>query len=232
MRSPRQATSCRNDDRKDAAINEAKSSWRAVVSLRAATLGVGVAISPAEATTFLRARFPRQAAPSRDDDRKEPRTWSSHLVALTLGFALLTLTACGPEVIYEQHHDLPGEWSYADSVAFGYDIADTSRAYDLVLEVDHEDVFATQNLYAQFTTVYPDGSRQTEPLSLELADGSGRWLGDCRGEQCTLSLPLQVSTRYPDPGSYAMVLRQFMRQDSVPGLDGLGLRISVSKPAN
>ncbi len=158
--------------------------------------------------------------------------WHGDLAALITACISLAFAACGPEVVYEQHHDLPGEWSYADSVTFAYEIADTSRAYDLVLEIDHEDVFATQNLYAQFTTIYPDGSRQTEPLSLELADGSGRWLGDCSGEDCALSLPLQVSTRYPAVGTYAMVLRQFMRQDPIPGIEGFGLRIAVADMAD
>ncbi len=198
-------------------------------------------------------RLPRQAAPSRNDGRCEPRRTTRHCeprrrswrgnrcthprahttlaCAVTL-LALTAFTACGPEVVYEQHRDLPGQWAYADSVVFAYDIADTSRAYDLTLEVDHRDVFATQNLYAEFTTVYPDGRRQTEPLSLELADGSGRWLGDCRGEECTLRLPLQASTHYPAAGAYAMILRQFMRRDSVPGLEGFGLRISVAQAPN
>ncbi len=154
----------------------------------------------------------------------ESLTWltTSFLVALLL-------TACGPELIFEEAYELPaGTWTYADSVVFAYEIVDTSRSYDLVLDIHHRDVFATQNLYGQFTTVYPNGTRQTEPLSLELADNSGQWLGECAGEDCTLTLPLQVSTRYPAAGRYEMVVRQFMRRDSVEGVSGFGLRIVVA----
>ena len=137
----------------------------------------------------------------------------------------ILLSACGPEVVYEHDVPLPGAWAYADSVSFDYDIADTSRAYDLRLSLKHTDAFATQNLYTRFVTVYPDGRRQSEPLSLELADAYGRWLGDCRGADCTLEIPLQDSTRFPVPGRYGLVVHQYMRTEAVDGVRGLGLRI-------
>ena len=108
---------------------------------------------------------------------------------------LLFLTACGPDVVYERDVALPGAWAYADSVTFAYDIPDTARAYDLQLSLKHTDAFATQNLYARFVTVYPDGRRQSEPVSLELADQTGRWLGDCSGEACRLWILLKGSKR-------------------------------------
>ena len=150
------------------------------------------------------------------------RSFGVSLLAL-----LLNLTACGPEVVYERDVPLPGAWTYADSVVFAYDIPDTSRAYDLQLSLKHTDAFATQNLYARFVTVYPDGRRQSEPVSLELADQTGRWLGDCRGEDCELRIPLQDSTRFPLPGEYELVVHQYMRTEALTGVDGVGLRISA-----
>ena len=139
--------------------------------------------------------------------------------------ASLALVACGPDVIYERDVPLPGTWTYADSVSFAYDIPDTSRAYDLQLSLKHTDAFATQNLYARFVTVYPDGRRQSEPVSLELADQAGRWLGDCSGAACELRIPLQDSTRFPLPGTYGLVVHQYMRDEALDGIDGVGLRI-------
>ena len=139
--------------------------------------------------------------------------------------ALLALTACGPELVYEGHEELAEPWTYADSVAFEYEIADTSRAYDLRLTLDHTDAYATQNLYARFVTVYPDGRRQSEPVSLELADQFGRWLGGCRGEACALEVPLQDSARFPEPGRYGLIVHQYMRTERLTGVEGVGLRI-------
>ena len=149
------------------------------------------------------------------------------------GGSLLALTtllaACGPEVVYEEEVALPGTWSYADSVSFAYDIGDTSRAYDLRLSLKHRDAFATQNLYTRFVTVYPDGRRQSEAVSLELADARGRWQGDCSGEGCELVIPLQDAARFPAAGRYGLVVHQYMREEAVAGVDEVGLMVMVAE---
>ncbi|MFK8055398.1 MAG: gliding motility lipoprotein GldH [Saprospiraceae bacterium] len=148
-----------------------------------------------------------------------------------LGLLLLVtvgLSSCGPELVSEQKHPMPGHWTYADSVQFQYEIQDTSRAYDLVLTVEHTDIFPTQNLYTKFVTIYPNGLRNTEPVNLELADRFGQWLGDCTGESCELRLPLQQGAKYPEAGAYGLTIHQFGRQDSLQALNGFGLEIYVA----
>ena len=145
------------------------------------------------------------------------------LVGVVVGFGV----SCGPEVVYEQSRALPaGHWTYADSLAFDYTIADTTRRYDLALTLEHGSDFATENLYARFVTRYPDGRRESEPVSLALADRYGRWLGDCARERCRLTIPLQDSARYPAPGTYGLTLHQHMRRDSVPGVHGIGFAVT------
>ena len=142
-----------------------------------------------------------------------------------LAFGLLMFAACGPRVVYEQQVSLPGYWSYADSAVFEYTIADTSLAYNLKLSLQHTDAFATQNLYARFVTHYPNGTVQSEPVSLELADRFGQWLGECSGADCTLDLTLQEAARYPEPGTYGLTLHQYGRSDSLSGVTGIALSV-------
>ena len=142
--------------------------------------------------------------------------------------ALVGLSACGPELVYEKDHPLPGIWTYADSIEFSYEIQDIEKAYDLYLEVAHTDVFPTQNLYTRFVTSYPNGLRQTDEVSLELADKFGQWLGNCSGETCQLRIPLQQDTKYPEAGDYGLTIHQYGRQDSLQALMGLSLKIYVS----
>ena len=141
--------------------------------------------------------------------------------------ALLLLSACGPTIVYEESVPVSGEaWTYADSLAFAYEIVDTAKAYDLELTVEHTDAFATQNLYARFVTAYPSGLRESEPVSLELADRFGRWLGDCSGAECSLTLRLQEGARFPEPGRYGLTLHQYGRTESLGGVLGASLRIA------
>jgi len=137
----------------------------------------------------------------------------------------LVFASCGPTLVHEQHFELDGQWSYVDSVQFRYEITDTEKAYDLVLQVLHTDVYPTQNLYTRFVTVYPNGLRQSEPVSIELADKFGQWLGDCAGERCELNIPLQQGAKYPENGTYGLTIHQYGRQDSLQAISGIGLSI-------
>jgi len=148
-----------------------------------------------------------------------------HVVFLVL---CLGLFSCGPQLVYEQAHDFQGQWAYADSVAFQYEIQDVDQAYDLVLNVSHTDVYPTQNVYTRFVTQYPNGMRDSEEVSLELADKFGQWLGDCRGENCVLRIPLQQGAKYPEAGKYGLTIHQFGRQDSLQAIEGLQLSIFVA----
>lgn len=155
------------------------------------------------------------------------RRWA-RAAAAVVGCAA-AVSACGPEVVYEARHELPGAWTYADSADFRYAIADTSRAYDLELTLEHTDAFATQNLYARFVTTYPTGGREVQDVSLELADRFGSWLGECRGEACTLTIPLQDGARYPAAGEYGLTLLQHGRTERLAGVEAVGLRVSVAQ---
>ena len=148
------------------------------------------------------------------------------LRALPVLLFALVVAACGPGVVYEREVGFgPAGWTYADSVAFRYEIADTTRGYDLELTLKHTDAYPAQNLYARFVTVYPNGARASEPVSLELADRFGAWLGDCAGADCTLRLPLQDGARFPEPGTYGLTLHQFGRAEAEPEVRAVGLRV-------
>lgn len=144
-------------------------------------------------------------------------------------FLLPFLSACGPEVIYEKDVDFPnGSWAWADSVQFNYSVQDTSRLYDVLLEVSHGTDFAYQNFYVKIHTTPPSGKRFGEQLSLQLAGDFGEWLGDCSGEQCKLVIPYLTDVRFRESGDYGLTFRQFSRDEPLAAVDGLGLRITVA----
>ncbi len=145
-----------------------------------------------------------------------------------LAFSLLALllVACGPDIRYQEYHDLGADgWAYADSIAFDFPVTDTSNTYDLVLTVDHSQEFAAQNFYVHLNTHLPDGSVLRQPLSLQLADKYGSWYGDCDSESCSTDISLQENTRFTEVGDHRLVVSQFSRQDPLPDVTGIGFRV-------
>lgn len=141
--------------------------------------------------------------------------------------ALLALAACGPSYVFEETHDIPDYgWTYKDTVQYAFEVKDTSILYDLTLRIKHSPEFGNQNIYTRIYTGFPSGKRISKILSLELADKNGIWAGDCGSKSCTLDIPIQTKVYFNQVGTYTLSLEQFMRQDSVQGIQSMSLKLS------
>lgn len=141
---------------------------------------------------------------------------------------LFLFTACGPEVVFEKEVGFPeAGWSYADSTSFNYSLDNVEQAYDLILDVAHGVDFPYQNFYVNLHSTFPNGKRQSEQLSLQLAGDFGIWLGDCSGDRCTLSIPFLQNIRYTLPGEYTLTVEQNSRDEPLAEIHGIGLRVVV-----
>lgn len=137
---------------------------------------------------------------------------------------LLLLSACGPTIIYEQEKALPvSGWSYADSARFEFTVPTVEQAYDLVLTLDHDDNFPSQNFYVLLHTGFPSGKRTTEQLSLQLSGDFGDWLGNCSGGQCEQAITILRNARFADTGAYYLTVVQHSREAELAGVRSVGL---------
>jgi len=95
----------------------------------------------------------------------------------------------------------------------------------LNLEIDYSTTYRHQNLYVQIATLFPSKKRDVQTVSLELSNKIGAWLGDCSNESCTLLIPLQQQIYFQEIGGYEFVLKQFMRESPVSGINKFALKI-------
>ena len=151
--------------------------------------------------------------------------WRVGLGAALVGFGV----SCTSSPLYEKRVELPGVWTYADSLGFEFEVVDTTARYDLVMTLAHSPEFANENLYTLIRTTYPDGRVVSDQVNLSLADTYGNWHGACSGETCTLDIELQRGARFDESGSYRLSVHQYSRIDSLAGVSGVGLRVSPSE---
>lgn len=134
--------------------------------------------------------------------------------------------ACGPHYAYEQQTTLPeAVWSYQDTVAFQFDIPDTTARYDLYATVAHEEAFGSQNVYLKILTRFPDGKQTSDVKSFDLYDLQGNCHGYCAGGNCRTQLLLKANTKFPMPGTYGIAFVQYTRRDSLTGIASMGLAL-------
>lgn len=142
------------------------------------------------------------------------------------GFLTLLLAACNSGTIFQEEKNIPTSgWMYRDSLDFNFKISDTSAIYNLYVDVAHADTFAAQNLYVKLYTRFPDGKRPGKTVSLDLFDAAGAPVGKCSGQTCAAHILLQENAYFATPGDYGLTIHQFMRRDSLPGIQSVGFSI-------
>lgn len=157
------------------------------------------------------------------------RSVKEHSLLLLTALLMLFQASCGSEFFYQEKKKLSGGcWTYRDTLDFRFTVNDTTNTYNLYLDFDYADTFATQNVYLKLHTLFPDGQRLSKQKSFDLFDAQGRATGQCSGHRCSMHAILQEKAFFNRAGEYAITLEQFTRQDTLPGIYGVGLSIEAT----
>ncbi|MFT4971749.1 MAG: gliding motility-associated lipoprotein GldH [Paraglaciecola sp.] len=145
---------------------------------------------------------------------------------LSVFLLAFTLFSCGKSYLYnEEIAILNDAWTDTDSLNFQFNIPDTSKIYNILLDVEHSPEYAFQNMYVEIYTAFPSGERIKEMISLELANRAGVWYSDCGSSSCALEIPIQEGAFFNQAGDYEITIKQFMRKNPLEGVQGMGLKI-------
>ena len=142
-------------------------------------------------------------------------------------FVLLsTITACGPKIIFDKEVKFEKQqWSKSQKINFEFEVTDTIKKYDLILNVKTLENYRFQNLYISIDTRFPEGKVSKDVVSLELNGGGGNWNGKCSGGLCEIPILLQQGISFKYSGNYSIDISQYSRLDTIEGLQALTLRI-------
>ncbi|GAA4006193.1 hypothetical protein GCM10022408_17500 [Hymenobacter fastidiosus] len=147
------------------------------------------------------------------------------LVSVSWG---LLLAGCESGEVYEKNTDLDDYvWAVRVKPGFDFTIQDTTQRYDVYFNIRNASVYGYYNLYVKHTLTGPDGKPVSKLLHQMLlmdartGEPRGKGSGDIYDHQF-LALPRQ---RFRRPGTYKVVLEQYMRQDQLPGIMAVGVRV-------
>lgn len=147
--------------------------------------------------------------------------------ALAVLAALLTFS-CDKARVFDQNHDLPSKSWYIDSVqTFTIPIQDASIPYHVFINVRNSSSYPYYNLFLRYSlTDSLQKELKTQQLELLLMDPKtgkpeGKGLGDIYAHQ----FGLLNNFRFPKAGTYTVKLKQYMRQDPLPEIYSVGVRV-------
>jgi len=120
----------------------------------------------------------------------------------------------------------------ADSIAtFEFEITETQPKYNLYYNVRNSISYPYHNLYVQYTLEDSTGNVQSKALqNMDLFDPvTGEPLGDGLGDIFDHRILAISDHQFNNPGWYRFKVQQFMRQDSLPLILSVGLRVELAE---
>ena len=145
---------------------------------------------------------------------------------LLLTILSLSLSSCDRSVLFEENVRIPdNRWDAANVIKLEADIPDTAQLYNLYVNVRNAGGYPYSNIVLFLNTTLPDGKRSRDTLEVTLADDKGQWLGDGMGDIWDNRALFRERMRFPQSGRYTFEIEQAMRQNPLPQIMDVGLRI-------
>lgn len=146
------------------------------------------------------------------------------LVIMTM-FVML-LSSCDSNRFFEDNQAVKEEsWEYSDTKKFTIDVSDTTTHYNILINLRHSFAFDWRNVYVKVGTEFPDGHKTESRVNLLLSEPDGRWYARCIGDNCFIGIPIKEDIMFPQKGKYTFTIQQDMRQNPLPKIRYVGLRI-------
>jgi len=147
------------------------------------------------------------------------------------------LASCDGDRVYESYTDIPGAaWREDFKPEFEVEIADTARAYNVILNIRNHKDYPYRNLWLLLETGYPDGNTSLDTMDLYFNDELGRELGKCSGGSCENAFLVNRKgpVKFPYSGTYTFRFSQLMRapEEGLQHISNLGLRVEYTNASN
>lgn len=142
--------------------------------------------------------------------------------------------ACGEDnAIYQETRRIEHQkWALEDSLHFSFKIQDTLRSYNFYLLFRHNADYPYRNLYTFIRTEFPNNKTRIDTVGVMLADKQGNWKGEGFGYTLDNEILYIYNRRFPLTGDYEVSVQHAMRDDSLNGVEDVGLKVEEMRVPN
>jgi gliding motility-associated lipoprotein GldH len=154
------------------------------------------------------------------------------LFAWIVFLVLFSFSACDKNRIYEENIDINDyNWKIADVKEFSFDIADTTKTYQIFFNVRNALSYEYYNLYLSQTLIGPDRTKLYSRLHemYLMNPKTGEPLGSGAGDIFDHTFLAVKAQRFPKVGTYKIRLRQYMRKNPLPGIMAIGIKVAIAE---
>lgn len=147
-----------------------------------------------------------------------------------LGILLLTVSffsSCKNIDLFEKNTPIPGyKWQAAFNIRGSFHISDTVSAYNIYIVLRHTDAYAYNNIWLNVGLQAPGDSLKQQKINLSLGNDAQGWEGVGMNDIWELRKLISGGPRrFKQTGEYHFNITHIMRDDPLPGVMSVGLRL-------
>lgn len=152
------------------------------------------------------------------------------LAFIVFGFLL---SGCDSTTVFKDYVEIKdGKWFIKNAPSFTFDIQDTATPYNLYYNLRNNLSYGYYNLY--LTRYLRDANgREIESRLDELIlmdPKTGKPNGDGLGDLFDHKIIMKRNYTFPKAGRYTLQIRQYMRQDPLLNIQGVGITVEKATP--
>ena len=158
---------------------------------------------------------------------------SAFFVSL-LASIIISFSSCDKDRVFDEYESLRG-WNKDSIVTFEFNDIDSSRVYDLFINVRNNNDYNYSNLFLITEIRFPQGKVISDTLEYEMTKPNGEWLGTGFGDVKESKLWYKENVRFDESGKYEVTIQQAMRKNGevegiqeLEGITHVGFRIENS----
>ena len=147
-------------------------------------------------------------------------------------FLLIFLTSCGSSEENVIMNNVDNKWSKKTVQKFNLEISDPENPKNLIFVVRNNNNYPYSNIRFIVNLTQPKTNiNEIDTLNYILAKPNGEWLGTGFGETKETLFQYKLNYKFPKKGTYEVNVSQAMRNDDLPGIEDLGIKIETVKTA-
>ncbi|MCK5704538.1 MAG: gliding motility lipoprotein GldH [Cyclobacteriaceae bacterium] len=145
---------------------------------------------------------------------------------------LFIVSCCDSKQVFEGKKDFSERyWVFNNPAEFEFEINETDKAYNLLFNIRNTAKYQYQNIYLQYYLEDSTGrllSRELKNIQLFNAK-TGVPYGKGLGGIYNIKKTFLEEYSFENKGKYKLRIDQFMRQDSLPEILSVGLRVEYAE---
>lgn len=149
-----------------------------------------------------------------------------------LGFLIFAVfISCGSSSEEILMNPVNGKWSKKTIQKYNINISDHQNSKNIIFVVRNNSEYPYSNI--RFIVDFMDlQTKKTEvdTLNYILAKPNGEWLGTGFGDTKETLFLYKVKYKFPKNGQYEINVKQAMRNENLPGIEDLGIKVETAKP--